>query len=179
MHFNYCGHTFAQHLSCSPRSPAATPTPQGRSLIDLFGEFTLNIRESHRHRAGGGSPKSLMLMSEAQVGAEPGREDTQEGLGGGRPWAGRPIVSGALPQGDPHMGRLAGLPELTGDAESPSHPCAGLATPPCHFHPETRPRLGTPRLHAEVTTEHSWQRVCSEPTCHASTGHTKGGHVVI
>ena len=123
MHFNYYGRMFAQHLSCSPRSPAATPTPQGRSLIDVFGEFTLNVRESHRRRAGGGSPESLMLMSEAQVGAEPGREDTQEGLGGGRPWAGHPIVSGALPQGDPHMGRLAGLPELTGDAESPAHPC--------------------------------------------------------
>ena len=47
----------------------------------MFGGFNLNVRESHRHRAGGGSSKSLMLMSEAQVVAEPGREDTQ-GRGG-------------------------------------------------------------------------------------------------
>ena len=101
------------------------------------------------------------------------------GLAVGRPWVGRQIVSGALLQGDPCMGRLAGLPRLTGDAESPAHPCAGLATPSRHFHPETRPRLGTPRLHAEVTTELPRQRVCSEPTCCASVGHIESGHVAV
>lgn len=54
----------------------------------MFGGFNLMSERATDTEQEVGSSKSLVLMSEAQVVAEPGREDTQGRGGGGRPWAG-------------------------------------------------------------------------------------------
>lgn len=77
----------------------------------MFGEFNLNVRESHRHRAGGGSPEGLMLTSEAQVGAEPGREDTRGRAGGGQTLDGASDREWGSAPGRPLHGVACGPPK--------------------------------------------------------------------
>ena len=77
----------------------------------MFGEFNLNVRESHRHRAGGGSPEGLMLTSEAQVGAEPGSEDTRGRAGGGQTLDGASDREWGSAPGRPLHGVACGPPK--------------------------------------------------------------------